>query len=157
DLNNDGVTPNDNLDPDTGPNNLQNFPVLTSATVSGGSTNVTGTLNSTANTSFTLEFFGNMTGTQAESYLGSYGVTTDSNGNVSFTAALSAELGINVTATATDPNNNTSEFSAAVIVGGPLRLDAPPSSEAPRGVTPHPRNTSLSRRKLSSAGPLPEH
>ena len=57
DLNNDGVTPNDLGDPDTGPNTLQNFPVLTSAVVSGVDTTINGTFNSTPNTSFYIEFF----------------------------------------------------------------------------------------------------
>ena len=57
DLDPDGVTPNDVGDGDTGPNNLQNFPVLTSATTGGGSIAVAGDLNSTASTDFRLEFF----------------------------------------------------------------------------------------------------
>ena len=44
----DGVTKNDLGDPDTGPNNLQNFPVITSAT-SGVNPMIQGTLNSIAN------------------------------------------------------------------------------------------------------------
>ena len=47
-----GVTANDLGDADTGPNNLQNFPVLTSA-LSGDNTVIAGTRNSTANTSCT--------------------------------------------------------------------------------------------------------
>ncbi|HEU4760482.1 MAG TPA: cohesin domain-containing protein, partial [Dehalococcoidia bacterium] len=39
------VTPNDLGDGDSGPNNLQNFPVITSATLSSGSTSVSGTLD----------------------------------------------------------------------------------------------------------------
>ena len=57
DLNLDGVTPNDSGDPDTGPNNLQNFPVITSVTDSGGSVEIVGTLDSLPNEDFTLEFF----------------------------------------------------------------------------------------------------
>ena len=47
DLNSVGTTANDASDPDTGPNNIQNFPVLTSAETNGG---IVGTLNSTPNT-----------------------------------------------------------------------------------------------------------
>ncbi len=51
DLDTDGVTPNDPGDGDTGANNLQNYPVLTSAT-SGSSITIEGTLNSTPDTEF---------------------------------------------------------------------------------------------------------
>src|SRR5262249_53383820 len=49
DLGPDGVTPNDPGDPDTGSNNLQNFPVLASAVIFGSTLEIDGTLNSTAN------------------------------------------------------------------------------------------------------------
>src|SRR6185369_2614603 len=55
----DGVTPNDSCDSDSGGNFLQNFPVLTSATSDGMNVNIVGSLNSTAGTSFTIEFFAN--------------------------------------------------------------------------------------------------
>ena len=51
DLNGDGVTLNTPGGPHTGPNNLQNFPVITSVSSAAGSTTITGTLNSTPNTS----------------------------------------------------------------------------------------------------------
>ena len=54
-----GVTPNDAGDGDSGANNLQNFPVLTSAAMVGTSTAIEGTLNSTASTTFRIEFFSN--------------------------------------------------------------------------------------------------
>jgi len=59
DLGSDGVTANDPGDGDTGPNNLQNFPVLFSALSDGVSTEVRGSLNSSPATSFTIEFFAN--------------------------------------------------------------------------------------------------
>ncbi|MBA3241932.1 MAG: hypothetical protein H0T60_11960, partial [Acidobacteria bacterium] len=49
----------DTLDPDTGPNNLQNFPVLASATSGGGTTTIQGTLNSEASKAYRIEFFSN--------------------------------------------------------------------------------------------------
>ena len=120
DLNNDGVTLNDPGDPDTGPNNLQNYPVLTSVSSSGGNTAIAGTLNSTANTTYRIEFFANNavdpTGYgEGQSFAGSTNVTTDANGNASFNISVPQIAGIqHVTATATDPNGNTSEFSGAI-------------------------------------------
>jgi hypothetical protein len=116
DLGNDGVTLN-NSEGHSGPNNFQNFPVLTSVSTQNGSATVQGILTSTPNTAFTLDFFANSTYGlggfgQGQTYLGSTTVTTDASGNAnfSFTAALVPGETV-LTATATDPNNNTSEFS----------------------------------------------
>ncbi|HET9789019.1 MAG TPA: carboxypeptidase-like regulatory domain-containing protein, partial [Pyrinomonadaceae bacterium] len=116
DLLGNGVTPNDAGDVDTGPNDLQNFPVLTSV-ISGTITNIQGTLNSTANSTFIIQFYSNPNCAgigQGKTFIGSTIVDTDSSGNVSFSAPVAASLTASefVTATATDPNNNTSEISA---------------------------------------------
>lgn len=110
DLDADGVTPNDPGDADIGPNNLQNYPVITAVSNSGGITTIAGTLNSAASTTYRIEFFAN--GESEQSFLGSTNVTTDANGNASFNHAV-AEVAANqrVSATATDPAGNTSEFS----------------------------------------------
>jgi hypothetical protein len=115
-----GVEPNDTGDADTGPNNLQNYPKLTSITNSGGMTTVNGTLNSTASTMFRIEFFANdaidPTGYgEGQTFIGFKNTTTNPAGNTSFNASF-AQISANqrVTATATDPNGNTSEFSAAI-------------------------------------------
>jgi parallel beta-helix repeat protein len=121
DLGNNGPTPNDAGDGDLGPNQLQNFPIVVHATA-GASTNVSGSLNSLANTAFVLDFYGNTTVDpsgygQGQRYLGSTTVTTDASGNAVFVnVPLSSFVGTNdyVTATATDPNGNTSEFAADV-------------------------------------------
>ncbi|HEU4891732.1 MAG TPA: FG-GAP-like repeat-containing protein [Vicinamibacterales bacterium] len=110
-----GVSPNDPGDGDGGPNNLQNFPVL--AAVAGG---IQGTLNSTAGTQFTLQFFGNTAcdssgNGEGQTLLGSALVTTDANGNATI-PLFAVPAGTIVTATATSPTNNTSEFSACVTV-----------------------------------------
>lgn len=119
------VTPNDPGDVDTGPNNLQNFPELTSATSSGGSTTIQGTLNSTANTTFRVEFFANTECDpsgygEGERFIGFTNVTTDGNGDASFNVTLPTDVptGQFITSTATDPDGNTSEFSACRVVTG---------------------------------------
>jgi len=115
-----GVTANDPFDGDTGPNGLQNYPVLTSVTNTGGIVNIAGTLNSAASTTFRLEFFRNEvvdpTGFgEGQVFLGSMDVLTDTNGNATFTANFpSVTAAQRVSATATDPGGNTSEFSAAI-------------------------------------------
>ncbi|MBS1794985.1 MAG: right-handed parallel beta-helix repeat-containing protein [Acidobacteria bacterium] len=119
DLEDDGVTENDAGDPDTGPNNFQNFPVLTAATVGAAGTTVTGTLNSTPNTSFRVEFFASDTNLrEGKNFLGFQNVTTDAGGDAAFSATVAgfAYFGQFVTATATRNAAplDTSEFSAPV-------------------------------------------
>jgi hypothetical protein len=113
------VTPNDPGDTDSGPNNLQNFPVLTSAAAGDSSTTVAGSLNSTPGTAFRLEFFDSPACDasgygEGQTYLGSTSVTTDASSGAAFSTTLgtAATVGHVVTATATDPAGNTSEFSA---------------------------------------------
>jgi hypothetical protein len=114
--------PNTPGGPHTGPNDLQNYPVLSTA-IGSATTQVLGTLNSTPNTTFTLDFYANDPDQgnagaygQGQYYLGSTSVTTDGSGNVSFNATgLAATTpGEWVTATATDPGGNTSEFALDV-------------------------------------------
>ncbi|MFC1530229.1 CSLREA domain-containing protein [Gemmatimonadota bacterium] len=122
-LNDDGVTSNDPGDTDSGPNNLQNFPELTTAVVGNGNTSIEGTLNSMPNTEFRIEFFSNSArdpsgNGEGETFIGSTTVTTDGSGNVSITVTLpiTVPAGYFITATATDPYGNTSEFSRCVAV-----------------------------------------
>jgi hypothetical protein len=115
------VTPNHPGGGTDGPNNLQNFPVLSDADTVGGSTVLEGFLNSTASTTFTLEFFSNAVLNpsgygEGMHFLGSTSVTTDGTGNVffSFTVSFMLPAGSFITATATDPGQNTSEFSQGI-------------------------------------------
>ncbi|HTO48732.1 MAG TPA: DUF4347 domain-containing protein, partial [Burkholderiales bacterium] len=117
----DGVTADDPpaaLDGDTGPDNLQNFPVLTSVTTSS----VTGTLNSSASATFRIELFASAApdpsgNGEGQVYLGSVSVTTNAAGTASFTTPVALALGQWVTATATNSaTGDSSEFSAAVPV-----------------------------------------
>jgi hypothetical protein len=144
DLNADLVTFNDPGDADSGANNLQNFPVITSATSGGGTTTVQGTLNSEANKTYRLEFFSNHECDQepevflhgeGETFIGSRNVTTDGGGDASFTftAGTATPLGHVITSTATDPDNNTSEFSRCQPVvagpGAPATLTLSPAAD----------------------------
>jgi titin len=123
DLGGDGVTANDPADADSGPNALQNYPILSTATSAAATTTITGTLNSKPNTSFWIDFYASpacdASGCgEGQVYLGSYIVTTDASGNASFVAALPVTIqdGAAITATATGSDKGeTSEFSPCVI------------------------------------------
>ncbi|NWF69391.1 MAG: tandem-95 repeat protein, partial [Chloroflexi bacterium] len=128
DLGANGVTLNDPGDSDTGANTLQNFPVLTSA--AEFATVVGGTLNSTPNTNFRIEIFAN-TGCDTATYgegqtlIGSGSATTNDLGNVTFSVNVTALVRNQfITATATNANNNTSEFSACLRVSS---VNVPPT------------------------------
>ncbi len=137
----------------------QNYPVLSSASSSTSDTSISGTLNGQANTTFRIEFFSNSSADpsgygQGQTYLGYTNVTTDANGpndangNPSGNASFTVDLPIGnlsgqwITATATDPNGNTSEFSAATPILAPgetfaqfLQGDLPQSSTQANSLT----------------------
>jgi parallel beta-helix repeat protein len=164
DLGNDGVTPNDSAG-HTGPNLFQNFPVLSGAEA-GRSVTVAGTLTSQPDATFTLDFYANPTAShfysgspaatgfygEGQYYLGSATVTTNAAGTASFAVDLDASglpggsvpQGWVISATATDAQGNTSEFSRDVTAqlptaspggpyviyeGGSLGLDGSGSSD----------------------------
>lgn len=89
-LNDDGENANDPDDADTGTNNLQNFPVLTSAVVGNTTTTIQGTLNSEAGTSYRVEFFSNpINEREGKIFLGFQNVTTDAGGDATINATVS--------------------------------------------------------------------
>jgi hypothetical protein len=125
DLGGDGITPNDAGDTDTGPNSLQNFPVLTSAVAVGAGTNVSGTASGTSGDTLRLRFHAtascDATGNgEGARFLGEQVITLDVDGNGSFTIGVGTTApGEVVTATARDGNGSVSEFSACVtVIGG---------------------------------------
>jgi hypothetical protein len=137
---------NDPCDTDEGPNHWQNDPVLTSAVsdVAGNKTTVQGTLNSAPNTQFSIQFFKNTACDpsgygQGANFLDQIVVTTDGSCNATFSRDITPFLapGMILTATATDPNGNTSEFSACRLVvsnaPGPQVVRVDPSSASPSG------------------------
>jgi hypothetical protein len=108
DLSGDGVTANDHCDGDGGANNLQNFPVITSASIASGMLTISGMLDSGASTSFRLEFFSSVQGDpsgngEGRTFLGAVNRTTDASciatfGPLSFPVPAGQSI---VTATAT--------------------------------------------------------
>ena len=145
DLSDNGVTANDSGDGDSGPNTLQNFPVLTSAVSLSGDTTISGSLNSAANTTYRIEFFYSPSGSEDASgygegrfYLDFIDVTTNGSGNATISAVLTGVMltnGDRVTATATQKTggstySNTSEFAMNVVVA---------NNSAPTNTVPGPQ------------------
>jgi CSLREA domain-containing protein len=141
-----GVSLNDppaNLDADAGPNNLQNFPEVTSATP----TEVDGVLDSAASQTFTIDLYSSSACDpsgygEGANHLASFDVSTNSSGHAAFTHALALSPGVEVTATATDTGGNTSEFSQCVAVAisentyvVDTNADGAPDGCAPGGCT----------------------
>jgi hypothetical protein len=92
--------------------------VLSSASLSGGNTVISGTLTAAPSTTYTLQFFASpitavLVNVEGVQVLGSATVTTDGSGTVSFSITLptAAAAGDFISATATDLNGNTSAFS----------------------------------------------
>ncbi len=136
DLGGDGVTPNDAGDPDIGPNNLQNFPVI-SRVESGATTRVVGSFNGAPSTTLTLDFYANSAADpsgfgEGQRWLGSAQVTTDTAGDADFNVLLAATTvsGEVITATATAPDGSTSEFSGDdVVARPPVQIDIKPGGD----------------------------
>ena len=123
------MTPNTPGGPHTGPNDLQNFPVLTSVATTATDTVVNGTLNATPDTAFTVQFFSNDVADpsghgQGKTFLGELtNVATDTDGvrELHGDAPHRSQPGQFVTATATDP--------------AATRLSSPWTSAAPAATT----------------------
>jgi len=114
------VTANDNCDFDTGPNNLQNYPDLTSASSNGISTTVQGNLNSKASTKFRIEFLANAQCDpsghgEGQTFLGATNVTTNSTCNATINATLRAASITTVTSSLNPSTQGTAvTFTATV-------------------------------------------
>lgn len=115
DLLGDGVTGNDFRDADAGPNDLQNYPVISFVGSDGAATRITGSVHSTPIVPLTLDFYAAPADGSGQTYFGSTPVNTDGAGNGSFAAsfAMAVPPGQLITATATSPTGSTSEFSAS--------------------------------------------
>ncbi len=133
----DGPTPN-HLAGTAGPNNYQNYPTISLAQTDGTTTTVQGSLNSIPNTSFLLQFFASSSASlsgfgQGQLLLGSDTVMTNAAGLANFTYPISAATpaGDFISATATDPTGNTSEFAKDIQTQGQINLFLTGSSNPP--------------------------
>ena len=123
----DGVTANDLNDADSGANNLQNFPVLTSFGANAGQLLINGSLDvptATSNADYTIGVYANAScdpsgNGEGELYLGSATVNLSGNSvaNEAFQFAIAATPVANgaISVTATDALGNTSEFSPCLL------------------------------------------
>ena len=127
DPNGDGPTPNDADDTDSGPNDFQNFPVITGI---GDLGQVLGTLSSTPNTAFTIEVFQSPTCDpsgfgEAASFVGLGAANTNGAGQASFAVTPLSPLTNDsyLTATATNAAGSTSELGACFLFSDLLFTD----------------------------------
>jgi uncharacterized repeat protein (TIGR01451 family) len=122
DLGDDGVTANDSLDADEGPNGLINYPFLTGITYNGESTTVEGFYSGARNLPVRIQLFS--TGAQIDpsgygsgaEFLAQSLVTTDAFGVANFSITIAGIIpdGQAFTSTATSMVDGTSEFSAVI-------------------------------------------
>lgn len=150
---NDGPTANDDRDSDRGWDEMQNYPVLTSAVSRGDSVQVSGTLGSALGQRFRVDVYGDLACDpsghgEARWYLGSIdSVATDSVfGQAAFSAVLpspSPEM-LYLSATAVDSAGNTSELAACLAIPPSTGVEDAPSRLVFRlhGAVPNPFNPS---------------
>jgi hypothetical protein len=116
-----GRTPNDADDSDLGANDFQNFPTLAQVTSTGTSSGtIAGSLQSRPNQTYRIEFFSDTEAdAEGRTLLGSTNVTTNGSGAATFNVTVNVAIpaGRFVTATATNADGSTSEFSDAAVVG----------------------------------------
>ncbi len=123
DLDHDSVTPNDDGDVDTGSNGLLNFPLIRSVTPGAGTTHIEGAYRGAPDTAVTVDFYWNACNfrprdfLQGEHYFASALYVTDANGfaDLASTFSVTIPAGSPVSATATDGDGNTSEFSQQIV------------------------------------------
>lgn len=127
DLGGDGLSPNDPGDADAGPNGLVNAPELEQVVAGRESVLVRGRVNGEANQAYRLEFFVNASvegsaDPEGQQAIGSATVATDASGTGWFALEWPDRVDPDewITATVTDAEGNTSEFSS------PLKAATPP-------------------------------
>ena len=139
-----GANNNDDDDPDTGANDLQNHVTLTSAVLTGDSMHVQGIYNSNPGSDFTIEVFNNGNCSphgfieSGQEYIGSVDVHTNSSGDATVDATFTGvEAGhAYIVATATNEDGSTSETQTCTAV---VEVAATPTPEPT--ATPEPTPT----------------
>jgi hypothetical protein len=125
DLGNDSVSFNDTLDPDLGPNRLQNFPQMLSALSDGTRIKFNGTLQGPPNVKFVIDVYATATPDdptnygEGKVYLGSVVVLTNGTGlaNFDLVTLQLVPVGWAISATATRlSTGDTSEFSKIILL-----------------------------------------
>ena len=144
-----------------GANNNQAAPQLSWADVHGNRLTVAGTLTSAPNTTYTLEFFANPVCHpsgygEGKQPLGTIQVATNGEGSAEFEALLHGwlthplALGRYITATATDPAGNTSEFSRCALNTGVLSPWIPVGRDVPGLLLPRHSGQCSSSARLGN-------
>jgi len=160
DLGDDGITPNDTGDGDSGNfNDLQNFPVITSAQFGAGTVTIQGTLSSAPSSTYVVQFFQNTAcdpsgAGEGQTFLGETTITTAASGVGTFNVTFPGVAGGFATATATDSQGNTSEFSACAAISTPatpsISISDPKVVEGNAGTTIMTFNVFLSAASAST-------
>ncbi len=154
DLGGDGADTNDVGDVDGGENDRQNYPVLTAVP---GSNQVSGFLSSRSNRTYQVDLYRSPACAasgygEGATYVGTVAVTTNSSGWGTLNAAINGGIpGQSITAMATDPDGNTSEFSACAILTAPVATPTAAASPTPTK-TPTPAVTGT---PAATASPTP--
>lgn len=123
DLANDGPTQNHLANPTAGPNEFQNYPVLTAFTITNTGLAISWMLHSAPSSDYLLQFFRNQIGDpEGKMVVAQVTVTTDASGNAAGVVNIGGvPLNSPITATATqvvdEVFTNTSEFSTPLIYG----------------------------------------
>jgi len=117
-------------------NGGQNFPIIQSVTPGIDVVHIVGKLNSHPSTTFDLDFYANEPCSrlpydfiQGETWIGSAQVTTDASGIATIVVTLNGVTlppggPPRISATATDPQGNTSEFSQRTVIASEPRFGA---------------------------------
>ena len=149
-----GVNPNQ-------PGGANNYPVISSAQIANGTTAIVGTLNGVPNATYIIEFFSsascNASGFgEGATFLGRTNLGTDTSGNAAFNFSVAGpSAGDVITATSTDANATTSEFSACAIVSpaGAVAVNLPPASAGNSSMKP---GRQMLRYSAGSISALPQ-